>query len=50
METVIIVERKLSELTQKGLATDYITMFQMYATQIEWNQEALMARYKQGLK
>ncbi len=25
-------------------------MFQMYATQTKWNQETLMARYKQGLK
>src|SRR6266581_1077263 len=35
---------------QKGLATKYTTMFQIYITQIKWNQEALMARYKQGLK
>ena len=46
----MIVERRLSELMQKGLATDYITIFQTYATQMEWNQEALIAKYKQGLK
>ncbi len=44
------VERKLLELTQKGSATEYTMMFQIYVTQTEWNQEALMARYKQGLK
>ena len=35
---------------QKGLATDYIMMFQTYAIQTEQNQEAFMAKYKQGLK
>ena len=35
---------------QKGSVTKYITMFQTYATQTKWNQEAFMARYKQGLK
>src|SRR6266581_3197095 len=50
METAAIAEKRLSELTQKGLVTDYTTTFQIYAKQTEWNQKALMARYKQGLK
>jgi len=50
MEAAATVERRLSELMQKGSATDYTMMFQTYATQMEWNQEALMVRYKQGLK
>ena len=50
IKAAVIVERKLSEFTQKGSITKYTMMFQIYATQTEWNQEALMARYKQGLK
>ena len=50
MEAAMTVKRKLLELTQKGLATNYTIIFQMYATQTKWNQEALMAKYKQGLK
>src|SRR6266702_1609470 len=49
-EAAATAKRRLSELTQKGSATKYTTMFQTYTTQTEWNQEALMARYKQGLK
>ena len=37
LEAVIIVEQKLSELTQKGSAMDYIILFQIYLTQIKWN-------------
>ena len=37
MEIVIMAERRLSELTQKGLITDYTIIFQTYATQTEWN-------------
>ena len=29
---------------------DYITQFQTYATQTEWNNKALMVWYRQGLK
>ena len=50
IEVTTTVKRRLSELTQKGLVTDYIITFQMYITQTGWNQEALMARYKQRLK
>src|SRR6266550_2246544 len=42
IKAAIIAERRLLELTQKGLATDYIIMFQIYATQTEWNQEVFM--------
>ena len=37
IEVAIIMERRLSELTQKGLITDYTIIFQTYATQTEWN-------------
>ena len=50
IEIATTAERKLLEFTQKGSATEYTMMFQTYATQTKWNQEALMARYKQGLK
>ena len=46
----MIVKRKLLELTQKGSATEYTMTFQTYVTQTKWNQEAFMAKYKQGLK
>ena len=29
---------------------DYTIQFQTYATQIEWNNKALIAQYRQGLK
>ncbi len=44
------VEQKLLGLVQKGLVMDYTMMFQMYLIQVEWNQEAFMVKYKQGLK
>ena len=50
IKVAMIAERRLSELMQKGSMTDYITTFQTYAMQTEWNQEVLMAKYKQGLK
>ncbi len=46
----MMVEQKLTKLVQKGSVTDYIIMFQIYAIQTKQNQEALMAKYKQGLK
>ena len=50
IEAAMTAERRLSELTQKRSAINYTITFQIYATQMEWNQETLMARYKQGLK
>ena len=50
MKAAMIAKRRLSELTQKRSVTNYTTTFQTYVTQTEWNQEAFMARYKQGLK
>ena len=50
MEAATTTKRKLLEFMQKGSATKYTMTFQTYATQTKWNQEALMARYKQGLK
>jgi hypothetical protein len=49
-EAIATAERKLQELTQRGSAMDYTTQFQTYATQTEWNDKALMAWYRQGLK
>ena len=37
IEAAATAERKLSELTQKGLATKYTMIFQMYVTQTKWN-------------
>ena len=50
LKATMIAEQKLSKLTQKGSVTDYTMMFQMYLIQVKWNQEAFMAKYKQGLK
>ena len=49
-ESVATAEGKLYVLTQKGSAMDYTTQFQTLAAQTEWNQGALMAQYRRGLK
>jgi hypothetical protein len=46
----IIAEQKIQSLRQTTSAADYTTIFQQYATQISWNDEALVRMYKQGLK
>jgi hypothetical protein len=49
-ESETTAERKLYSLTQRTSAIEYTTQFQTLATQVEWNDKALMAQYKQGLK
>ena len=49
-EAATTAERKLQNLTQRSSAIEYTTQFQTLATQVEWNDRALMAQYKQGLK
>ena len=44
------VERKLQVLAQKGSVIDYTTTFQQLATIVKWNNKALIARYRKGLK
>ena len=39
----ITAKYKLQELTQRGLAMDYIIQFQTYATQTKLNNNALIA-------
>ena len=50
LKAIMTGEWKLSELVQKGSVTDYTTMFQIYLTQVKWNQKVFMAKYKRGLK
>jgi hypothetical protein len=49
-EAKTTAERKLQDLVQRTSAIEYTTQFQTLATQVEWNDEALMAQYKRGLK
>jgi hypothetical protein len=45
-----IAEDKLETIRQTSSAMAYSTEFQMWATRTSWNQEALMAKYRRGLK
>ena len=45
-----IVTWKLYKLKQTSLAMIYTTEFQSLSVQIKWNEKALMAQYKKGLK
>jgi Retrotransposon gag protein len=49
-KSVTTAERKLSNLVQHTSAIEYTVQFQTLAAQVEWNQEALMAQYRRGLK
>jgi len=49
-EATTTAERKLQNLVQRTSTIEYTTQFQTLATQVEWNDKALMAQYKQGLK
>jgi hypothetical protein len=42
LEAEAIAEYRLQELIQQGSAIEYITQFQTYATQTEWNEKVLM--------
>ena len=46
----LIAEQKIQTLRQTRSAADYTTQFQQYATHIEWDDNALMRMYRQGLK
>ena len=45
-----MAEDKLETLRQTASAMTYSTEFQMWATRTSWNKEALMAKYRRGLK
>jgi len=49
-EATTTAERGLRNLVQRTSAIEYTTQFQTLATQVEWNDRALMAQYKDGLK
>jgi hypothetical protein len=49
-EAETTAERKLQNITQRTSAVEYTTQFQTLSAQVEWNDKALMAQYKQGLK
>jgi Retrotransposon gag protein/Zinc knuckle len=49
-EATTTAERKLQGLIQRTSAIEYTTQFQTLSAQVEWNDKALMAQYKQGLK
>jgi hypothetical protein len=46
----VIAEQKIQQLRQTRSAADYTTEFQQYQVVIEWDNNALMRMYKQGLK
>jgi hypothetical protein len=46
----MVAEQKIQTLRQTHSAADYTTQFQQYATAIEWDDNALMRMYRQGLK
>ena len=50
LEATTIAERKLQNLVQRTLAIKYTTQFQTLIIQVKWNNRALIAQYKQGLK
>ena len=45
-----IVIRKIYKLKQTASAIVYTTEFQSLSVQINWNEKALMAQYRKGLK
>jgi len=46
----VIAEQKIQQLRQTQSAADYTTLFQQYQVVIDWDDNALMRMYKQGLK
>jgi len=42
--------KKLYKLKQTSSAMVYTTEFQSLSVQVKWNEKALMAQYKKGLK
>lgn len=46
----VVAETQLLQLQQKGSAVDYTNKFQELASDLEWNDSALIAHYRRGLK
>jgi hypothetical protein len=46
----LVAKQKIQTLQQTKSAADYTTTFQQYAAALNWDGEALMEMYKQGLK
>ena len=46
----VVAEQKIQRLRQIRSAADYTTEFQQYSTVIDWDNNALMRMYRQGLK
>jgi len=46
----VIAEQKIQQLRQTQSAADYTTQFQQHEVAIDWDNNALMRMYKQGLK
>ena len=49
-QETVIAEQKIQQLRQTHSAADYTTQFQQYQVVINWDNNALMRMYKQGLK
>ena len=45
-----MAERALIDIIQIKSASDYAALFKKYADKIKWDNDALMAMYRQGLK
>ncbi|KAG0296999.1 hypothetical protein BGZ98_000733, partial [Dissophora globulifera] len=46
----LVAEVQMRQLHQKGSALDYTNKFMELATDVNWNDEALIAQYRMGLK
>ncbi|KAF9914460.1 hypothetical protein FBU30_002546, partial [Linnemannia zychae] len=46
----VVAETQLYHLQQKGSAIDYTTKFQEIASELAWNDAALISQYRRGLK
>lgn len=44
------VEDRLGKIRQTGSMATYISMFNEYAAQVDWNEASLVARFRGGLK
>ena len=50
LEEESVAKNKLKNIQQTTSAMAYSTEFQIWATHINWNKEALIAKYHQRLK
>ena len=46
----VYAEDRLERLQQIGSVANYISLFNEYAAQVDWNEGSLMARCRKGLK